>query len=489
MDILRNQVLLWIGVGSSAVTMLILAVLAPDKVRAAFVRLWRWLPALLLVATVVVFLFVLPRWYEPLKLLDGSALPTPIRRQYWRLVLAALLITAASTFWLRRALGVSRPGWETGGPLDETWRSMLTQLGKARVDLAGQRVHVLLVPADADQARVGALARSAGLRVATEAPDGPAPVRASVVPRGVLLTCDGGWASGLTGEGTERVDDLGRKLRAWGPDRPAVTGLALVFPVEWAIRPGAIDQAAVAGEEIQILYRALHVRCPVTVLFTGLEALPGMSEFLRRVATVDPKRLARRLEFEFPSSRAVDHELSQGALDWTAEWFHTHVLALLRADPNDERGNARLARFDYEFRRHRLRLAKVLEVALSPRAQGDEPVRVRGAFFSAGDGRPDSSAFAAGLFFGNAPLLTPGRGGEWTESAVRDDSFYRRLAWALTFLVAAPAASAWLVFVRPTLPHLAWTGLVALALSWVIGLSAPWERWRPTLGFRRDAPD
>lgn len=490
MGILRDQWILWIGVASSAVTALILAILAPDKVRAAFLALLRRWMFLLIVAALVVFLYVLPRWYDPWTHFEGSILARWIRRWYWAWMLLVLLGALVSVMWLRRVVGTAGLSWRTGGPLDQVWQAMLARLSQSRVDLSRQRVHLVLTPDAAGQARADALIPSSDLRLVCEAPDGPALVGARVISSGVLLTCDGGWAEGLNGPGPLRVEDLGRKLTAWGPDRPLLTGVTLVLPLDWAASPGAADQAAVAGEEIQILYHTLKVRCPVTVVVPALETLPGMSGFVRRVAAVDPKRLSRRAGFEVPASRTLNGKVARDAMEWIAGWFHSNVLALLKAAPDDTAGNASLVRFDHHLRKVRSRLAKILDVALSPRAEGDEPVRVAGGYFTAATGRPETSAFAAGLFQGrNPPLLASERSREWTESAMRADATYRRLAIGLAIVVVSTSAALLAFLVRPRLPSLGWSGLIGLVVLWFVGLVLPWNRWRMSVRIYQESSE
>jgi hypothetical protein len=475
LNTIRDIPLLWVAAAAGAVTAVIVGLLAPDKFLAALARLRRWLPALAVLAAVVVFAWYLPRRYPPGQKFADRAVPRYFLHSYWYVVLVAGLGLVASGLWLRSVLRSLRSDWATGGPLDEAWAAVL-----GRVGLRGRRVQLLLAPDAEGEGRAEALLRAADLRVDAEAPAGPSPLHARAVPDGVVLSCEGAWDGGLHGEGPARAEDLGRKLRAAGSGRPAVAGLAVVFPLDWAAAPGAVDQAAVAWEEIQTFYRTLGVRCPVLALFPGLEGLPGMPVFARRLAELDPLKTEKRVGFEVPDGRPFDAALARDALDWLASWVHANVLDVLKARPGDYRDNLEIVLFDSEFRARRRLLARVLDVAFSSHGQGDEPVSVRGAYFTAAEGPGGVNAFALGLFHGSRHPLLPGRpaAGRWTRQAARDDARDRRLAWALAALVVPPAALAWWSIREgegwPTL--LGWAGLVALGLGWAAALLAPVRR-------------
>ena len=217
------------------------------------------------------------------------------------------------------------------------------------------------------------------MRVVTTAPDGAAPIHAHAVRSGILLSCDGAWASGLESDGAARVNDLGRKLRARGPDRPVIAGLAVLFPMDWANQKGAVDQASVAGEEIADPLQRIA------------NSLPGPRHLFRaRVCSRRRRnssggsrqstgtRSTRRTGFEIPAWQKLTPKLAKGALDWIASWFHAVALDLLVADLFDYRSNAEIVRFDHEFRRRRRRLAEIIEAAFLKYQTDDETISFAG---------------------------------------------------------------------------------------------------------------
>jgi hypothetical protein len=470
----------------AAVVVLVTGIFAPARLRGFFVRLWAWLPAMALVAAIVVFLVLEVRYPLDDRLRD-TPLPAGAKAHYWIWILFAILGMVASAVVLGRGL---RPGLRpsrTEGPLDESWTALRARLEQARVDLARQPVHIVLAPDPDGESLVARLARSADFRLIAEAPAGPAPVHAYAIRDGVLLSCDGAWPGGRQAEGAARLADLGLKLRAGGPDRPPITGLAVLFPFEWAGRSEAVDQAAVAGEEIRILYQAFGYRSPVRAIFTGLETVPGAPEFIRRLAALDPRKVEARVGFEVPGSATFDAELARLAIDWIAAFFHARVLDLLVADPFDSRGNSELVRFDAEFRRRRHRLAAILEAAFLDLPHGEERILFQGGYFTALGEEPGTRAFAAGLLHGPGhPILARRRGATWTDEAFREDRRYWWAALGLALAVGLAAAWTWLG-ICSRLGWVGWTGLGSIALVWALVLLWPRRAWR-TAGPDGDAP-
>jgi hypothetical protein len=391
---------------------------------------------------------------------------------------------AASAAVLRRGLQAALGRLRVGGPLDEAWAALRTRLSQARIDLQRRRVHLLLAPDRNGEALAASLIQSADLRLIAEAPAGPGPIHAYAVGDGVrdsiLLSCDGAWSSGTLAEGAGRLADLGRRLRSQGPNRTVVSGLVLLFPLEWANHAESVDQAAVAAEEIQVLYRALQIRFPVLALFSGLEAVPGAQEFIRRLAAIDRRKTEARAGFDVPSSKRFDRRLARRAMDWIASWFHAGVLDLLVADLFDYRSNAELVRFDHEFRRRRRRLAEILESALSAYQREDETVLFRGGYFTAISDEPGARAFAPGLFHGlRPPILPERREAAWTDGAIRED---KRYWWAAVGMGLAAGLTAGLVWWRTILlwnPWLGSAGLLTLTVIWAIVLVAPSRARKP----------
>jgi len=474
MNLLKDQWLIWIAMVTSAVTALVVAILAPERFRAALARLWRFAPVLALVALIVVFGWYLPTRYDSSTRLAQTAVPGYFQSQYWRWLLAMGLGLIVCAVWLWWTFQSIRSNWMTGGPLDAVWSAIITRIG-----VQGRRVQVLLAPNPQGEERAAALVHGSGLRVAAEAPIGPSPLHAQAITDGIILTCNGNWTQG---ERPDRAEDLARKLRAASSGRPTVSGLVAVFPVDWISDPTAVDVVAAAWEEIQAFYEALGERCSVFALFPGLESIPGARVFMRRQRAFSDKHIKQRVGFEVPDSCPFDAALAWNGVNWVATTLHLQVLDLLRFDPADSRGNADLIVFDYEFRRRRKLFSNVLKVAFEEAGRGSEPIAFRGGYFVGDEVVDGMSAFAWGLFNGRGhPFLSSRDDGARTKQALRTATNTRRLACFLGLLVVASAIWAWQTIWEDS-PGLRWTGLIAIPVIWVVGLVAP----VPSVGRKAD---
>jgi hypothetical protein len=466
------QAAMVVATAVAACVAVVVAFLAPARLWEFLVRLARFFPILAVLATIVICLYFQVK-SNPADLV-GTGLPQFFQPYYWCWIMIVILGLggSAAVLWNSLAPLFGRIG--KGGPLDEPWSALQARLAQARVDLFSQRVHLVVAPDRDGEGRTANLIRSAGPRVMTVAPAGPAPIHAHVLREGVVLSCDGTWPSGLHADGAYWMADLGKKLRARGPERPVITGITILIPIEWADRPESVDLAVVAGEEIQALYHSLKDRCPVIILFSGLETVPGAPEFIRRLAALDRRRVDARAGFDIPAATRFDRDLAHKAMDWIGSWFHCVVLDMMVADLFAYRSNAELVRFDYELRYRRSRLVDVMEAAFLAQPGEQETIAVRGGYFTAIGDEPGTGAFGPGLFYGiRSPILSNRRGADWTDLAIRQDAWYRWAAIGLALSTAAIAIVIWLLKIRPLEPIVGYVGLSTLFFFWVTVLVWP----------------
>ena len=404
MHSLNSQVWIWVaGLVAAVVSLVGGLFVLPKLVKAAKGLGGRTALALGVVACCVLAA-VLGHRYPP-SAFPESALPPFFRESYWAWMLAFVLGLLVSVYDLhltraagRDAAGGDGAGAETWPELDAAWEEILVRLRQAKIDPSAQRFYLLIAP---DEAGPAALVRSAGLQVYVEAPEGPAPVHAYATSDSVFLSCSGASDFGAPGgRPGARIEALCRTLLALQPDRPAVRGVAVLFPIEWASQPETVKSAAAVREDLQAVRRVLKVRCPVFALFPQMEAVPGFPEFTARLAAqVDPQMLDQRVGFAVPGSEPFSGDLVQRGFVWMSGWFHSWILNLLAGGPLDDRANGRLVTLDHEIRRYRKRLRALLEAAFSTHRES-EAVLFRGCYFAAtGAGRHDR-AFSAGLFRG-----------------------------------------------------------------------------------------
>ncbi len=476
---ITSQFWQWVAGLVAAVLMLVGGFFVLPKLWGRIVRLRWWLAGLGVLVLVAVFLIVLPR-KVPVESLPIATLPKMFRLGYWAWALVFLLGALGSTLSLVGFLRTRRQAVPTvenfenehakrpaTAELDAAWEEIRVQLEQARIDLGTQRVYLLLAPSEewAD-----ALVQSTGVQIFAQLPERPAPFHAYATSDAVFLSCAGASAFGTQAEGASALlEHLGRKLLACAPDCPNVRGIAVLFPIGWAALPESVRMASAIRDDLQALQRALGIRLPVFALFTGMEAVPGFLEFMRRLSDqVAPRMLDQRVGFAVPSSHPFSGDLVQRGLVWISSWFHSWILNLLSGDITNQSGNAALVTLDGEIRRYRKRLKAILESAFSTHRES-EPVQFRGCYFMATGPDRREHGFSAGLLRGaRSRIVSDHIMSDWAEDARRADRRYARIALTVGLVGGLLSLLIWLYIARLT--PLGWLGLVILVIVWVVTL-------------------
>lgn len=439
---------------------------------------WRWLAAAsLALAAVLISVFCWRQSRTPADL--DLRLPAAFRNRFWLMIwgfgiasIASLaLVGRRTTAWVRPAVGEGNGngaaddegvGPAKDGAIEGAWETIRGRMIQGRVDLAQQPFHLLIAP---DELNTQALVRAADLPVFVHVPEYDAPLHADAVAEGVLLSVAG--ASSLrTGAvpSSERreMDDVAALLLAERPDRPLARTVAILFPYEWLALPDAPQRAAAARDDLQALARTLKVRCPVLVLFTGMEEVSGFLEFVSRL---QPPQRQGRCGFAIPRTLEYSDQVSQKGLAWMSGWFHAWSLNLLAEDLLNMPSNIRLWRLGHEFRRLRKRMRDVLDAAFSTHPDA-EPVLLRGCYFAATGEIPRERAFIAGLLKGpKGRIFAEGNLADWSLAAHEADRRYRRAAWLLGLVGGGLSLMAW-IGIQRIHPGF-WIGIPVLALAWI----------------------
>jgi type VI secretion system protein ImpL len=462
----------WLAGIVGVLSALILSAFAFPKLRSYLIQLGRYLviPAIfgLLVLAVVLQVQKSPWGWGTTK-----RIPQELIGGYWIWLALLLIGTIASTILFvrlsRKSAGGSRTATEERFPDVETaWGEIAIRLEHAGIVPEDQTYYLVLAP---DEDEVRALIETAGIQVFATVPDGPSPLRAFATSDGVLLSCVG--SSGF-GQGdpsaSARLGSVCRSLRELRPDAPPVRGVTITVPMSWIDRPEATANASAARDDLRAVRRSLGLRCPVFLLFTAMEQLPGFTEFIARMAaTGSPQVLGQRVGFSVPSSEAFSGDLARQAMIWMSGWFHEWILNLLAADPLNAAGNEQLITLDYEFLRRRKGFCAVMESVLATH-RGGEPVLFRGCYFVAtGQGR-DERAFAAGLLRGaRGRILADHVATTWSEQARHDDRRHVRAAVAVGAVVGTICLLLWAGIIQ----RVEWwgvAGLLAMAVTWAVVL-------------------
>lgn len=440
---------------------------------------WRWLAAASLALAAV--LITVGCWRQSRFPADlDLRLPATFRNHFWLMIwifgiasLASLAFVGrrAST-WIRlpQAEGEASPdaegvGAAKGGIVDGAWETIRARMLQARVDLGQQPFHLLIAP---DESNTQALVRAADLPVFVHVPEYDAPLHADAVAEGILLSVAGASSlrTGAAPSGDRReMDEVAAYLLAERPDRPVARTVAILFPHEWLTLPDAPQRAAAARDDLQSLARTLKVRCPVLVLFTGMEEVPGFLEFVGRL---QPPQRQGRCGFAVPRTLEYSEQVSQKGLAWMSGWFHAWSLNLLAEDLLNLPSNIRLWRLGHEFRRLRKRMRDVLDAAFATHPEA-EPVLLRGCYFAATGEIPRERAFLAGLLKGpKGRVFAEGNLADWSLAAHEADRRYRRAAWALGLVGGALSLLAW-VGIQRIHPGF-WVGIPILAVAWIVAI-------------------
>jgi len=257
-------------------------------------------------------------------------------------------------------------------------------------------------------------------------------------------------------EQEDRLESVCELLRNARYPYSPINGCITLIPFSAAgASPREIEELAKAiNTDLATLHMTLHVRYPVTAIFTGMESEPGFRELMRRVG---PERCAAN---RFGMGYDLRSPASAGEIGTFAAHvcgaFEDWVYGLFREDQVLKRpGNAFLFSLLCRIRSSFLdRLSELLSQGfgyndrLKPE---DAPFLFSGCYFVASGGTPDQRAFIQGIgekLEGEQDRL------EWSRHALATDRRARRLtAIALVMIGVLSVLLAIMVVVRPPWGH------------------------------------
>ncbi|MCO6453856.1 MAG: hypothetical protein J5I93_00960, partial [Pirellulaceae bacterium] len=239
-------------------------------------------------------------------------------------------------------------------------------------------------------------------------------------------------------ESAERLQQLAyicqRLRRVRAPVCP-VNGILALIPfalVQSSPREAEETEKAVKSDLLTV-QRELQLRCPVTVLITGMEREPGFRELVRRVGRepASTQRFGKGYDVRSQASPQEMDSLSAHVCGAFEDWVYTLFRergALTRP------GNTRLYGLLCKVRcTLKTRLAEVLGRGFGfdkQQTPQDDPFLFSGCYFAATGESPDRQAFVRGVI---DKLLDEQEQVEWTQRALEDERRYRR--WATIGMV------------------------------------------------------
>jgi hypothetical protein len=209
----------------------------------------------------------------------------------------------------------------------------------------------------------------------------------------------------------------------------------VVLPVSVADpRSRPDDVAAACRQDLEESFGVFRMRCPILVLISDLERVPGFSDLVARLPS---GQLNNRMGQRFPLVPDLREEEVRAKVESSVDWvvnslFGSMVYSLFRVESNrsiDEiaevlRGNQALFQFLGKVRERRDRLARLVRDCI-PTLPG-ERLMFGGCYFAAtGDGDEAERAFTSGVLnrmVQDQDLVS------WTEQAMAEDATFARTA-------------------------------------------------------------
>lgn len=253
---------------------------------------------------------------------------------------------------------------------------------------------------------------------------------------------------------SQRLRYLCRLIRRVRQPFCPINGALALLPynvIQWG-RLEAIEIQKAVQTDLNTLAAAMRLRFPVTALVTGMERESGFRELVRRVGA-ERARLQR-----FGKGFKVWDQTSPeqlGALCAHAcGAFELFIYELFRerdslTGPEKSPGNRKLYSLLGKIRRDfQSRLDGILVVGFahdSERPSREPPLLFGGCYFAATGGTEAGQAFVQSVF---ERLLEEQEELEWSPAAIREDAWFRRLAYAGFALDAGLLAAAAYLFYR-----------------------------------------
>ena len=214
------------------------------------------------------------------------------------------------------------------------------------------------------------------------------------------------------------------------------------------------EMSKAVNSDLQTLHKTLHVRYPVTAIFTGLEAEPGFRELMRRVGPEQcaAGRFGMGYDVRCPANASEIGTFATHVCGVFEEW----VYGLFRQDqalkkPGNSSLFTLLCRVRSSFK-DRLSMLLSQGFGYNDRVDPDDaPFLFSGCYFVASGATQDKRAFIQGIsekLKGQQDQL------EWSREAIQSARRARQLAgFALVTIGVLAALLAYMIVYRPVIGH------------------------------------
>jgi len=397
-----------------------------------------------------------------------SRLPTPFRSSttiFWSWFLGSASLGGGLGYWTFRVLRNlrSRPTSEIDEP-DQDDPELAAACEAITILRRGQeREPAYLIIAEGDAPL--ALMAAAGLGPDAVAPELPAPIRGLRTAVGLFIQCGG--PDTLAGQSACQV-------LATMAGSPPLRGIIVQIPVAMLFGPQSQGFARSSRAVLRDVAESIATRCPVYVVISGMEDVPGFLEFALRSPA--EYRTSARFGFSLPGGADPAREAVAREYDRLIAWYTLSILDLMEAGPLLQEGNEALFSLSRWFLQAREPILQFLDAA---KPGGDDPLEMLNCYLAATGDAPDRSAFVESLM--QVKVAGDSRSARWSLRAVQADRTLRRVGFGLGAAGGTMALLAWtLIFVnlKPT----GWL-VVLIALLITVGWGATW--YELLRGFRR----
>ncbi len=246
--------------------------------------------------------------------------------------------------------------------------------------------------------------------------------------------------------GIRRVRFLCQLINAVRKPFCGLNGMLQAIPLSWASDPDYARKLAPAvRDDLVAVHSVLHLQFPVIAMFTELDDLSGMREFLLRTERICPGLRKTRAGSSFPKGVEMTESMAQWITDSGLQWFRRWVYAGF-ANDLDHRENPKMFQMVCELGQRRDGIMVLLRECLYA---GIKPaLRLHGVYFAATGRLATEQGFIEGVV---DKLRQDQNEVAWAPHYVR--SVQRSRSFAILLFVAASAATVATIFILYTMKN------------------------------------
>lgn len=195
--------------------------------------------------------------------------------------------------------------------------------------------------------------------------------------------------------GRRRMEYLCEKIREARKPYCPINGFMQAVPCSWALAEDYAKKLAPAiRHDVEIVHESLQLQFPVVVVFSELDSLPGLKEFLVRLERIQRGIRNSRAGSRFWPGATIDAKSVELVLDRAMNWFRGWIYAAF-ADDIGSSENQSLFHLLCSIRQRKGALEALLRGSLYQVA--DPEVRLSGCYFSATGAGATEQGFIRGV--------------------------------------------------------------------------------------------